>query len=102
MTRTIDVELVVDARRRPGREPAVGRAERGCCGWTSSPGWSTASTSTPDETIVAIDLGPTVGAIATRHDGGFVLARNDGFALLDDDGAADRSLDVEATGPASA
>jgi sugar lactone lactonase YvrE len=46
-----------------------------------------------------IDVGPTVGAVALRHDGGFVLARNDGFTLLDRDGTVSAVAAADGVGP---
>jgi sugar lactone lactonase YvrE len=46
----------------------------------------------------SLDLGPTVGAVATRQDGGLLLARCNGFAMLERDGGLTELADVEPAG----
>ena len=55
-----------------------------CCGSTSSRASCTSWTSTAGTDRHAT-LGPTIGAVALRRDGGLVLARNHGFSTLDGD-----------------
>jgi sugar lactone lactonase YvrE len=85
MTRTIDVDLIADVRAALGESP-VWDADNERLVWVDIiPGvvHQLDITSGDDRQI---EVGPTVGAAALRHDGGFVLARNDGFTLLDADG----------------
>ena len=86
MTRTIDVEVVVDAGAELGESPLWDSAARQLVWVDIIPGVIHRLDVDSGRDDRVHELGSTVGAVATRHDGGFVLARNDGFALLDDDG----------------
>jgi sugar lactone lactonase YvrE len=85
MTRTIDVDLVADVRAALGESP-VWDAEHERLVWVDIIPGAVHQLDVASGDDRRIDVGPTVGAVAPRHDGGFVLARNDGFTLLDRDG----------------
>ena len=86
MTRTIDVEVVVDVGADLGESPLWDSVARQLVWVDIIPGVIHRLDVDSGRDDRVHELGPTVGAVAIRHDGGFVLARNNGFALLDDDG----------------
>ena len=100
MTRTIDVELVADVRAALGESP-VWDSENERLVWVDIIPGVVHQLDTASGDDRQIEVGPTVGAAALRHDGGFVLARNDGFTLLEQDGTVS-AVAAEASARASA
>ncbi len=77
-------ELVVDASARIGEGP-VWNARDQTLDWVDITGQTLHRFSPAAETDASIAVGRDIGAFAHRRGGGFVLALQGGFALLDDD-----------------
>jgi sugar lactone lactonase YvrE len=93
-TRTLDVDVVADAGAELGESPLWDRST-GRLLWVDIIPGVIHDLDVSTGADRPLDIGPTVGALATRRDGGLVLARRNGFALLERDGSLSELDDVE-------
>lgn len=86
MTRTIEAELVLDARARHGEGPVWHPTEH-TLDWVDIMAGHLHRYDPRTGRDVAIDVGQPLGAFAPRRSGGYVLAMEGGFGILERSGA---------------
>lgn len=98
MTRTIHAELVLDARARHGEGPVWHPTEH-ALDWVDIMAGHLHRYDPRTDRDAVIDVGQPLGAFAPRHSGGYVLALESGFGVLDASGEVRVVAPIEAHEP---
>jgi sugar lactone lactonase YvrE len=94
MTRRLDVEVVADAGAELGESPVWDDSTQRLLWVDIAPG-TVHQLDVSSSADHVLEIGPTIGAVALRRDGGLLLARRNGFAMLERDGTVIDLVDVE-------
>jgi sugar lactone lactonase YvrE len=98
MTRTIKAELVLDARARHGEGPLWHPTEH-TLDWVDIMAGSLHRYDPRSDRDAVIDVGLPIGAFAPRRSGGYVLALEQGFGILEASGEVRIVAPISSSGP---
>jgi sugar lactone lactonase YvrE len=98
MTRTITAELVLDARARHGEGPVWHPTEH-TLDWVDIMAGRLHRYDPRADRDEVIEIGQPIGAFAPRHSGGYVLALERGFGVLEPSGDVRVVAPIETSGP---